>query len=95
MSVTKDRLYCELKYPDDFAQMSTCILEELEYEEAEDDESFDPKSKLGGDFCYEKYKWFDEYEELNSCLEDQGFPKDSTYCNSEETFKIFQIDDSL
>jgi hypothetical protein len=88
LNIYKDRTYCELKYPDNIDEKFNCIQTEL---------SIIPLPKLGGDYCYIKYKWFDQYGDaedtnpgLYKCLQEQGFSKDSSYCDKEAEFKMFK-----
>jgi hypothetical protein len=84
LDIVQDRTYCELKYPENLDDMYNCITSELEI--------IPPatvRPRKGGDYCYFKYMWFDQYEELYACLKDEGFDKDSAYCNMKAEYEEF------
>lgn len=63
---SKGREYCELLHLESLTDMFACIDSLIA-------EGIDIKK--GGDYCYFKYPWADQYEELYACLEEEGIPR--------------------
>jgi hypothetical protein len=40
----------------------------------------------GGEYCYFMYPWGQDYDDLFTCLEDEGLPKTAQYCDQKFTY---------
>ena len=77
LEIAKNREYCELMNPQDSQQKYTCVEEQ--------------GLMKGGDFCYIKFPYDLEYDDLYQCLEQEGLPYNSQYCE----VKYHHIEDQL
>ena len=76
LGIEKDRDYCEGKYVDNSEEKYACM-----------DENTLVK---GGDYCYSKFLFAAETDDLYTCLVSEGLPKDSTYCGRKYDYDLLE-----